>query len=105
MTALPLRQGSPALSYCLGLCMEGQMDKNTPTETDQGDCNLSSELEFANAADATGLWFALAVVLAVLAAGVIMYRSGNSDIVTAANEPTPAATHSDPLSPAILPER
>jgi hypothetical protein len=85
--------------------MEGPMDKNAPKEIDQGDCNLSSALEFANAADATGLWFALAVVLAILAAGVIVYRSGNSDIVTAANEPMPAAAHSDPLSPAILPER
>jgi hypothetical protein len=81
------------------------MVENAPMEIDQGDSNLPSELEFANAADAMGLWFALAVVLAVLAAGVIVYRNGNSDIVSAANEPMPAAAHSDPLSAAILPER
>ncbi len=86
------------------------MDNKVPTEIDKLNSNLTPQLEFANAADATGLWFAAAVMLAVFAAGVIVYRGGggNSDIVTASNVPMPAAAHAahnDQLSPPILPER
>ena len=45
--------------------------------------------ELSNAADAMGLWFAAVVLGAVLAAGVIVYQTGNSDLVTASNEATP----------------
>ncbi len=44
-----------------------------------------------NAADAMGLWFAAVALCAALAAGVIVYQTGNSDMVTAANDVTPAA--------------
>ncbi len=86
------------------------MDNKMPREIDKLDSNLSAPLEFTNAADATGLWFALAAMLAVLAAGVIVYRGGggSSDIVTASNVPMPATVHAarnDPLSPPLLPER
>lgn len=47
----------------------------------------------SNAADAMGLWFAALVLCAVLAAGVIVYQTGNSDMVTASNDVVPAAVH------------
>ena len=40
-----------------------------------------------------GLWFAALVLCAVLAAGVIVYQTGNSDMVTASNDVVPAAVH------------
>jgi|GEM_PF-6311439 type IV secretory pathway TrbF-like protein len=57
----------------------------------------SRKLEFSNAADATGFWFAAAVLCAALAAGVIVYRSANSDIVTASNDvPQTGQAHQAP---------
>jgi hypothetical protein len=53
---------------------------------------LPDRPEFANAADKTGLWFAAAVLFAVLAAGVIVYRTGGADIRTAANDTVTAQT-------------
>jgi len=53
---------------------------------------VASRREPSNAADAMGLWFAAVVLCAVLAAGVIVYRTGNSDMVTASNVAT-ASTH------------
>jgi hypothetical protein len=47
----------------------------------------------SNAADAMGLWFAALVLCAVFAAGVIVYRTGNSDVMTASNVAT-TTTHS-----------
>ena len=66
------------------------------------DSNLTPKLEFENRADAAGLWFAAAVLFAVLAAGIIVYRSGNSDFRMATNDTAPAAAQADPLSPAPL---
>jgi hypothetical protein len=40
---------------------------------------LHHDLEFATAADKSGYWFALAVLFAVLAAGIIVYRGANPD--------------------------
>jgi len=36
--------------------------------------------------DTSGMWFAAAVLFAVLAAGIIIYRAANDDIRTAAND-------------------
>jgi hypothetical protein len=46
--------------------------------------------------DRTALWFAAAVFFAVIAAGVIIYRSGNSDFRTASI---------DVVAPAAAPSR
>jgi uncharacterized lipoprotein YmbA len=54
---------------------------------------LPKKLEFSNAADATGFWFAAVVLSAVLAAGVIVYQTGNSDMVTASNDAGASANH------------
>ena len=51
------------------------------------------KVEFGNSADAMGLWFAAAILCAVLTAGVIIYRAGDADIMTASNEVTMAGAH------------
>ncbi len=51
------------------------MDNKTPTELDQLDSNLPPTLQLQNSADAIGICFAAAVLIAVLAAGTIIYRS------------------------------
>jgi len=43
---------------------------------------LKLDPEFRHGPDATGYWFAAAVLFAVLAAGVILYRSADSDFAT-----------------------
>ena len=48
----------------------------------------------SNSADALGLWFAALVLCAVFAAGVMIYQSGDTDIVvTASNNAAPPAAH------------
>ena len=47
----------------------------------------------SNSADAMGLWFAALVLCAVLAAGVMIYQSGDPDLVVTAANPPPATTH------------
>jgi hypothetical protein len=77
--------------------MEGSMDKETTKQSPES--KSSSGLEFSNAADATGFWFAAAVLCAVLVAGVIVYRSANSDVVTASND-VPQAVQAHQAPPA-----
>jgi hypothetical protein len=60
------------------------------------------EPEFSCRADATGYWFATAVVCAFLVAGVIVYRTGNQEIRIAGNDLAPAAAQADPLQPPPL---
>jgi len=64
------------------------MDNNGSKLNDKSE--LPSELELENTVDASGMWFAAAVLFAVLAAGIIIYRAANDDIRTAANDTLPA---------------
>src|SRR5271154_2081938 len=50
-------------------CTESPMDNQN--QNSQFDCDLPPEHEFENAADSSGLWFAAAVLFAVIAAGII----------------------------------
>jgi hypothetical protein len=69
------------------------MDNNL-NETN-ADLGYKPGLQYESRADTTGLWFAAAVLFAVVAAGVIIYRSGNSDFRTASIEvAAPMAAHS-----------
>lgn len=52
--------------------------------------------EFENAADATGFWFAGVALMAILAAGVILYRTNSSDILTASNDTAVSAQANAP---------
>ena len=47
---------------------------------------LPTKLNLENTMDASGMWFAAAVLFAVLAAGIIIYRAANDDIRTASND-------------------
>ena len=60
------------------------MDKNGSKLNDKSE--LPTELRL----ETSGMWFAAAVLFAVLAAGIIIYRAANDDIRTAANDILPA---------------
>ena len=64
------------------------MDNNGSKLNDKSE--VTSELELENTMDTSGMWFAAAVLFAVLAAGIIIYRAANDDIRTAANDTLPA---------------
>ena len=68
------------------------MDNNGSKPSDTPE--LPSELRIENTVDASGMWFAAAVLFAVLAAGIIIYRAANDDIRTAANDTLPAPASS-----------
>ncbi len=55
---------------------------------------LPDKLRLENTVDTSGMWFAAAVLFAVLAAGIIIYRAANDDIRTAANDTLPAPASS-----------
>jgi hypothetical protein len=88
--------------------MEGSMDNEVKKQSFDFDFDLPPKLEFENAADAIGLWFAAVVVFAFVTAGVIVYRTANPEFAMAANDAVPvAAAQSDPIAPAplLLPRR
>jgi hypothetical protein len=64
------------------------MDNNGSKLNDKS--KLPSELKLENTLDTSRMWFAAAVLVVVLAAGVIIYRAANNDIRTAANDTLPA---------------
>ena len=64
------------------------MDKNGSKLNDKSE--LPTELRLENTVDTSGMWFAAAVLFAVLAAGIIIYRAANDDIRTASNVVLPA---------------
>jgi hypothetical protein len=80
--------------------MEDSMDSKTTRQSYKFE--LPQKVEFSNAADAAGFWFATIVLCAVIAAGVIVYRTGNPDIVTASNDVMPSAARGNPLAPPPL---
>jgi hypothetical protein len=72
--------------------MEGSMDNNRNKLSDKPELPIKLKLE--NTMDTSGMWFAAAVLFAVLAAGIIIYRAANDDIRTAANDTLPAPASS-----------
>ena len=64
------------------------MDNNGSKLSDKSE--LPAELKLENTVDTSGMWFAAAVLFAVLAAGIIIYRAANDGIRTAANGTLPA---------------
>ena len=72
--------------------MEGSMDNNGNKLSDGSE--LPTELNLENTVDTSGMWFAAAVLFAVLAAGIIIYRAANDGIRTAANNIPPAPASS-----------
>jgi hypothetical protein len=49
---------------------------------------LPTKLKLENTMDASRMWFAAAVLFAVLAAGIIIYRAANDDIIRTASNDT-----------------
>jgi len=64
------------------------MDNNGSKPSDESE--LPTEPKLENSVDTSGLWFAAAVLFAVLAAGIIIYRAVNDDIRTASIDTLPA---------------
>jgi hypothetical protein len=48
--------------------------------------DLPTKFEFENTLDAAGVWFAAAALLAVLAAGIIVYRDADSGVRGASSD-------------------
>jgi hypothetical protein len=78
------------------------MDNEMNKESLKFNPDAPVQLEFENCPDATGYWFTAAVMFAVLAAGIIIYRAANSDTVMARNDIAPPAAQADPIAPPPL---
>lgn len=68
------------------------MDSNKAKENDEPE--LPTKLEFGDTLDTAGMWFTAAALFAVLATGLILYRTVNDDTRTASNDAVPAAVSS-----------
>ena len=76
--------------------------KKSDLDFDYDSYGFEHRLDDQRAPDAAGYWFLAAVLFAFIAAGVIVYRAGNTEMQTAANYGQ--AAQSDPvMSPTILP--
>jgi hypothetical protein len=83
--------------------MEGLMDKEMRKPNYRFDHETPPALEFENGADATGIWFAAVVICAVIAAGLIVYRTDNTEFRIATNDAIPNAAQADSVTPPNLP--
>jgi hypothetical protein len=78
--------------------------KKPDLDFDYDSYGLERRLDSERAPDAAGYWFLAAVLFAFIAAGIIVYRAGNTETQTAANYPSHPAAQSDPIaSPPIVP--
>jgi hypothetical protein len=68
------------------------MDNNASQPSEKPE--LPTKLKLENTVGTSGMWFAAAVLFAVLAAGIIIYRAANVDIRTASNDTLPAPASS-----------
>ena len=62
---------------------------------------LDHKLEFKTC-DATGYWFAAAVLFAFMAAGIIVYRAGGADEFRTATNDVPTTAQTSPINPPPL---
>ena len=69
---------------------EGSMDNNRNSDKTE----LPTKLKLESTMDACGRWFTVAVLFAVLVAGIIIYRAANNDIRTASSDTLPAPASS-----------
>jgi hypothetical protein len=78
--------------------------KKPDLDFDHDSYRLEPSLEFERAPDAAGYWFLAAVLFAFIAAGIIVYRAGDTEMQTAANYSSHPAVQTDPVaSPPIVP--
>ncbi len=76
--------------------------KKTDLDVDYERYGLERRLDTERAPDAAGYWFLVAVLFAFIAAGIIVYRAGNSEMQTAANDASHPAAQTDQLNPQPL---
>ena len=78
--------------------------KKTDFDFDYDSYGLERRLDAERAPYAAVYWFMAAVLFAFIAAGIIVYRAGNTEVQTAANYSSHPAMQSDPvMSPPIVP--
>jgi hypothetical protein len=84
--------------------MERKMKKMEERHLDfeYGRYGLDPKPEFKTGADATGYWFAAAVLFAFLAAGIIVYRAGGADEFRTATNDVPTMAQTSPINPPPL---
>jgi len=63
-----------------------------PVNQPDSEIGYQPKIEQDGESEAIALWFAAIVLLAFFVAGVMVYREGDSDFRTAANDVAPAAT-------------
>jgi hypothetical protein len=68
------------------------MDSNKDKQNNKPE--LPTKLEFEDTLDMAGMWFTAAALFAVIAAGIILYRTANDDTRTALNDVAPSAVSS-----------
>ncbi len=76
--------------------------KKTDLDVNYDRYGLERRLDAEPAPDAAGYWFLAAVLFAFIAAGIIVYRTGNAEIQTAANYSNHPAAQTDQLDPQPL---
>jgi len=80
--------------------------KKTDLDFDYDRYGLERRLDAKRAPDAAGYWFLAAVLFAFIAAGIIVYRTGNTEMQTAANYSNHPAAQTSQLDPhPLLQER
>jgi hypothetical protein len=79
-----------------------QRVKKTDLDVDYESYGLARRLDAERAPDAAGYWFMAAVLFAFLAAGIIVYRTGHTEVQTAANYASHPASQTDQLDPQPL---
>jgi hypothetical protein len=78
--------------------------KKPDLDFDYDNYGLERRLDAEPGPDAAGYWFLAAVLFAFIAAGIIVYRAGNSEMQTAANYSSHPAAQSDPVAaPPVVP--
>jgi hypothetical protein len=71
-------------------------------DVDYESYGLERRLDSEQMPDAAGYWFLAAVLFAFIAAGVIVYRAGNTEMQTAANYSSHPAAQTSQLDPRPL---
>ena len=78
--------------------------KKHDVDFDYDSYGLERRLDAERAPVAAGYWFLAAVLFAFIAAAIIVYRAGDTEVQTAANTSSHPAAQSDPVaSPPVVP--
>jgi hypothetical protein len=76
--------------------------RKSEVDLDYDSYGLERRLDSERVPDAVGYWFLAAVLFAFIAAGVIVYRAGNTEMQTAANYPSHPSAQTSQIDPRPL---